>query len=742
MVPIERTPFTIFVYAQDRQSHSRLAVQDPFYHKQKRVKSNRMLEADAWLDTAIYEFWLFLGASWRRFSDIMAFFQVSGFRRVFVELLSDALSLGSVGMVILTALALPAFDATASGKFAKAEDYSVIFLDKFGNEIGRRGIRADDSYPLDKLPDYLIKATLATEDRRFYDHFGVDLWGTARALVSNAQGDASTQGGSSITQQLAKNLFLSPERTVQRKIKEAFLAVWLESHYTKDEILKMYYDRVYMGAGNVGVAAAAQYYFGKPVTDISLAEAAMLSGLYKAPSKYSPTVDLAAARGRANQVLTNMVDAGFMTEGQVTAARRNPATPIDHPEQANAPDYFLDYAFNQVKELVQGKTDATNFIVRTTLDPTLQSYAEDAVTSTVRDLGPQYNANEAALVATDINGALVAMVGGVDYSTSKFNRATDALRQPGSAFKIFVYSTAMEQLGYKPSTIVSDRPVCIGNWCPQNFERNFQGALPLQTAFAESINTVAVNLSIKTGRQPIADMAHRMGITSDFPVTRSLALGVAEVAPIDMASAYAVAADDGLKTPAYGITRITTLSGDVIYQHDDNAPRERLWSEQTVLYMHQIMRAVVTSGTGRSANVPGVPAVGKTGTTSSFRDAWFCGYTGNYVAVVWYGNDDYTATNRMQGATLPAITWQKFMAYAHTNIEIKPVSGVDFKPAPFVQQAQADGAGQPPARPPTLKPDTAQKLLEIADDLKATLTAGKAAAQQASLAAADPTRGL
>ncbi|MDR3475209.1 MAG: PBP1A family penicillin-binding protein [Devosia sp.] len=715
-------------------------MQDPFYHKQKRVKSNRMLEADAWLDTALFEFWLAIAAAWRRFSDVMALFHVSGFRRLIVELVSDVLSLGSIGAVLMMALALPAFDATASG-FTKAEDYSVIFLDKFGNEIGRRGIRADDSYPLDKLPDYLIKATLATEDRRFYDHFGVDLWGTARALVSNAQGDNGTQGGSSITQQLAKNLFLSPERTVQRKINEAFLAVWLESHYSKDEILKMYYDRVYMGAGNVGVAAAAQYYFGKPVTDISLAEAAMLSGLYKAPSKYSPTVDLAAARGRANQVLTNLVDAGFMTEGQVTAARRNPATPIDHSAQANAPDYFLDYAFNQVKDLVAGKTDETNFVVRTTLDPTLQSYAEDAVASTIRDFGTQYNASQAALVATDIGGAMVAMVGGVDYSTSKFNRATDAQRQPGSSFKIFVYSTAMEQLGYKPSTVVSDRPICIGDWCPQNFERSYMGSVPLQTAFAESINTVAVNLSVKTGRQPIADMAHRMGITSNFPVTRSLALGVAQVAPIDMASAYAVAADDGLRTPAYGITRISTLSGDVIYQHDDNAPRERIWSEQTVLYMHQIMRAVVTSGTGRSANVPGVPTLGKTGTTSSFRDAWFCGYTGNYVAVVWYGNDDYSATNKMQGATLPARTWQKFMAYAHTNIEIKPVSGIDFKPAPFVQAAQADAAA-PVARPPTLTPDAAQKLLEIADDLKAALSAGKQNAQQAALTVTDAPEGL
>ena len=288
--------------------------------------------------------------------------------------------------------------------------------------------------------------------------------------------------------------------------------------------------------------------------------------------------------------------------------------------------------------------------------------------------------------------------------------------------------------------MVSDRPVCIGNWCPQNFERSFSGNISLQTAFAESINTVAVNLSIKTGRQPIADMAHRMGITSDFPVTRSLALGVAQVSPLDMASAYAVAADDGLKTPAYGITRITTMQGQVVYEHDNKAQRQRLWSEQTVLNMHQLLRAVVTGGTGRNANVPGVPTLGKTGTTSSFRDAWFCGFTGNYVAVVWYGNDDYTPTNKMQGAHMPAMTWQKFMAYAHTNIEIKPVSGIDFKPAPFVQQADAGAAAA--VRPPTLQPDTAQKLLQIADDLHATLAAAKPASKQAELALPNGPKGL
>jgi len=694
-------------------------MQDPFYHKEKRPKKGRMLAADAWLDSTLYETWQALGRGYTRFRDIMSMFRLSGWKRLPAELASDALTMLVLGGILMTALALPAFNLTASGKFNGAEDISVVFLDRYGNEVGRRGVRSDDSVALDKLPDYLIKATIATEDRRFYDHFGIDIWGTARALASNAQGDSSLQGGSSITQQLAKNLFLSNERNLERKIKEAFLALWLETHYTKDQILKLYLDRAYMGGGNFGVTAAAEYYFGKPVTDISLAEAAMLAGLYKAPTKFAPHVDLAAARGRANQVLSNMVDAGYLTEGQVTAARRNPATPVDRTAEANSPNYFLDWAFEQVKTLVAGRTDSNNFVVRTTIDPVLQSYAEDAVTSVLREQGAAYKVSEAAMVVTEPNGAVRAMVGGVDYGKSQFNRAIVSNRQPGSAFKPFVYSTAFEDLGLTPTSTIDDHPVCIGNWCPQNYGRNYKGRISLISAFAQSINTVPVTLSIKTGRQPIADMAHRMGITNDFEVTRSLALGVASVSVLDMTSAYSVFADHGYKTPAFGITRINTLRGDLVFEADPDAPREKVLSDQTVEYMNQMMRAVVTSGTGRRADIAGVPAVGKSGTTSSYRDAWFCGFTGNYVAAVWYGNDDYRPTNNLTGGTLPAMTWQKFMAYAHTNIDIKPVFGVDFKPErPAIVQAEAEPANpQPPAeiRPPGLKPAAAQKLLDVAD---------------------------
>jgi penicillin-binding protein 1A len=339
----------------------------------------------------------------------------------------------------------------------------------------------------------------------------------------------------------------------------------------------------------------------------------------------------------------------------------------------------------------------------------------------VREQGEQYGVEQAAMVVTEPEGAVRAMVGGVDYGKSQFNRAVVPNRQPGSAWKPFVYAAAFEaHPEYKPETIVSGATRCIGDWCPRNYSGDQIGRISLVSAFARSINTVPVNLSIEMGRQPIADMAHKMGIRNEFPVTRSLALGAASVSVLDMTSSYAVFANRGRKATAYGITRITTNTGELIHDHDADAPPEQILSDQTVINMNQLLRAVVTSGTGRRATIEGVPTLGKTGTTSSYRDAWFAGFSGNYVAAVWFGNDDYRVTKNLTGGLLPTVAWQRFMAYAHTNIEVKSVYGIDFKPANMViADTATDAVAAPLAeRPPTLRPEAADKLLSVAAHLR------------------------
>ncbi len=429
-----------------------------------------LLGVDSWIDFSLFRGAVAARETYQRFSTFMDRFHAAGWRRWLDELMSEGLTIGTFGLILMMALATPAFRDTADSNWLKKSELSVTFLDRYGNEIGTRGIRHNNSIPLTQLPDHLIKAVISTEDRRFYDHFGVDIGGTFRALLTNARAGGVVQGGSTITQQLAKNLFLSNERTLDRKIKEAFLAMWLETHLSKNEILKLYLDRAYMGGGAFGVDAAAHYYFNKSARDVDLPESAMLAGLFKAPTKYSPNVNLPAARARANVVLDNLVDAGFMTEGQVFGARLHPATPVDRKDD-QAPNYYLDWAFDQVKKLVDTFPKSVTervFVVRTALDPNLQKVADDAVESSLRQYGQQYNAHQAATVLMDTDGAVRAMVGGRDYGASQFNRATDAMRQPGSSFKPYVYATGLEH-GLKPTSIVVDAPICLGNWCPHNY---------------------------------------------------------------------------------------------------------------------------------------------------------------------------------------------------------------------------------------------------------------------------------
>jgi penicillin-binding protein 1A len=656
-----------------------------FSHDWKPRIQRFLLDIDARVDSTVFRTGAWVREFYERFSTFMDRFHVSGWRRLLVEILSEAATLGTGGLVVLLALAIPAFRDTSDDDWLKKSELAVAFLDRYGNEIGTRGIRHNDSVPLDQFPDHLIKAVLATEDRRFYDHFGIDISGIFRAFSANARAGGVVQGGSSITQQLAKNLFLNNERTLERKINEAFLALWLESRLSKNEILKLYLDRAYMGGGAFGVDAAAQYYFGKSVRDVNLAEAAMLAGLFKAPTRFAPHVNLPAARARANVVLDNLVDAGFMTEGQVFGARRNPATSIDRRDD-HAPNYYLDWAFDEMKKLVDTFPKSMNervFVVRTAVDVGLQREAETAIESSLRQYGHEYHATQAASVIIDTDGGVRAMVGGRDYGQSQFNRAVDALRQPGSSFKPYVYATALSN-GFKPTSIVVDSAVCIGNWCPHNYSGGYAGSMTLTQALVRSINTIAVKLSIaigkgnpKRGRAEIVKTAKAMGLRTPLPDTPSLPIGADEVTVLDHVGAYATFPNLGKAVTPHALLEVRTAGGDLVWRwdRDGKKPRQVLRPDvaQNMIFM---MNKVVEEGTGRRAQLDGIKAAGKTGTTNAYRDAWFMGYTGNFVGGVWFGNDDYSPTNRMTGGSLPAMTWHEIMTYAHQGIEIKPLPGL------------------------------------------------------------------
>jgi len=684
-----------------------------------------MLGFDSWVDSSVFRSGSSLRESYERYATFMDRVHVSGWRRWASEFASEGATLGTFGLIVMLALAMPAFQLTSDSDWLKKSELAVTFLDRYGNEVGTRGIRHNDSVPLDQFPDHLIKAVLATEDRHFYEHFGIDVVGTLRALLTNARAGGVVQGGSSLTQQLAKNLFLSNERTLDRKIKEAFLATWLESRLTKNEILKLYLDRAYMGGGAFGVDAAAHYYFNKSARDVDLSESAMLAGLFKAPTKFSPNVNLPAARARANVVLDNLVDAGFMTEGQVFGARRHPATPVDRRDD-DAPNYYLDYAFDEMKKLVdtfpKSMTERV-FVVRTALDTNLQHEADTAVENSLRQYGQEYHAKQAAAVLMDTDGAVRAIVGGRDYGASQFNRATDAMRQPGSSFKPYVYSTALKH-GMTPNSIVVDAPICIGNWCPHNYGHGFGGSMTLITALTHSINTVAVRLSVivgdgnpKLGRARIIQTARDMGITTPLPDTPSLPIGADAVTLIEHTGAYATFPNLGMRVKPHAILEVRTGDGKVAWRYDRDGPKpKRVLSQQVALDMIKMMNSVVENGTGRRARLDGIAAGGKTGTTNDYRDAWFMGYTGNFVCGLWFGNDDYTSTNRMTGGSLPAMTWHNIMEYAQQGIEIKQLPGVPVPPArqpEVVADAKSKAADQPPPRPITLSKRGAEILARV-----------------------------
>jgi penicillin-binding protein 1A len=665
-----------------------------------------MLDFDARLNSSVFRSFAGLRELYERFSVFMDRFYVGRWKRwVFIEPLSEAATLGLCGLILLLTLAQSAFRETADEDWLKKSDLAVTFLDRYGSPIGSRGIKHNDSIPLEDFPDNLVKATLATEDRRFYDHFGIDIAGTFRALVTNAQAGGVRQGGSSITQQLAKNLFLSNERTIERKVNEAFLAIWLETRLTKNEILKLYLDRAYMGGGTFGVDGAAHFYFNKSARDVTLAEAAMLAGLFKAPTKYAPHINLPAARARANVVLDNLVEAGFMTEGQVFGARRNPAVAVDRRDE-NSPNYFLDWAFDEMRRLVDTFPKSYServFVVRTTIDMNVQRAAENAVENQLRQFGRDYHATQAATVVSDMDGGVRAMVGGRDYGASQFNRAVDAYRQPGSSFKPYVYTTALLN-GYKPTTTIVDGPVCIGNWCPQNYGHSYSGSVTLTQAITRSINVVPVKISIaiggkggpKAGRAKIVEVARKFGIKAPLTDTPSLPIGSTEVTVLEHAVAYVTFPNKGRAVTPHAVLEVRTGAGDPVWRWDrDGAQPRQAIPPSVASDMAEMMSHVVSEGTARRAAIDGIPTAGKTGTTNAYRDAWFVGYTGNFSCAVWYGNDDYSPTNRMTGGSLPAQTWHDIMVAAHQGVEVREIPGIDTgKKPPQAQGAAANVASK------------------------------------------------
>ncbi len=548
----------------------------------------------------------------------------------------------------------------------------IRILARDGSVLAERG-GADDYVPLDLLPAHAANAVIATEDRRFYEHPGVDPWGLLRAAIANLRSRRFVQGGSTLTQQLAKNLYLSSERTVARKLEELALAIWLEARLSKADILELYLNRVYLGSGAYGIDAAAHRYFGKSARNLSLAESALIAGLLKAPSKYSPLTSPDIARVRARLVLTQMRRAGFITADEELSAAANvgtiaQATPADH----NGADYAVDYVLDELPATALSADDF-EVIVETTLDAKLQTRTAEIVARQLAVRGAALRASQAAVVVLDREGGIRALVGGRSYAASQFNRAVKAERQPGSAFKPFVYLAALEA-GMKPDSIVEDLPLSVGGWAPRNHSGEYRGAMTLRTALARSVNTVAVRLALKVGPQRVAAVAHRLGIKSALGKDASLALGTSEVSLVELTGAYDVLANGGHDATPYVLRRVFTRHGRVLYVHKPPSPKPII-ALANVGAMNEMLNAALVTGTGRRAALQRHPAAGKTGTSQGFRDAWFVGYTAHLTAGVWAGNDDGSAMNHVVGGSLPADIWHEVMRAAHAGRKPLPLAG-------------------------------------------------------------------
>lgn len=549
---------------------------------------------------------------------------------------------------------------------------NIQIISQNGGLIANRGETGGQRVRLSSLPPYLMDAVVAIEDHRFYSHFGFDPIGFTRAMVTNVVRGRLVQGGSTLTQQLAKNLFLEQKRTIERKVQELILALWLESKFTKEEILEIYLNRVYLGSGATGVDAAARTYYNKPASMLTLSEAATIAGLLKAPSRLAPNKNPKAARARAKLVLAAMEREKFITSKERELALTMPVNTVSR-HKSNSLNYVADWVMEQIPQHVESVSE--DLVVETTLDLRIQTLAEKSISDALDQSGSKYGVSQGALVSATPLGAVRALVGGRSYQQSQFNRATKARRQPGSAFKPFVYLTSLE-LGNQPESMRVDEPVTYRNWTPKNYSKKYMGQVSLRHALAMSLNTVAAQLTFEAGPDEVINTAKRLGIHSDLKNHLSIALGTSEVTPVELVGAYLPFANGGQRAEPYIISRIVTKEGRVLYQRP-SVPGQQVISPHVLPLINSMMQETLISGTGKKAMLPGRPAGGKTGTSQNYRDAWFVGYTANLVTGVWFGNDDGKATKRASGGNLPAATWKDYMIGAHNGMTIAGLPGVD-----------------------------------------------------------------
>ena len=574
------------------------------------------------------------------------------------------LAIGGVGTIAWVGAHLPPIQSLEIPK----RPPSIQILDMAGRALTRRGDLAGAPLALKEMPSFVPRAFIAIEDRRFYRHYGVDPHGIARAAIANILHRGVAQGGSTITQQLAKNLFLTQERTITRKLQEAMLALWLERKFSKTQILELYLNRVYFGSGAYGIEQASLRYFGKSARHIALAEAALLAGLVKSPSRLAPTRNFDGAERRAQVVLAAMAEQGFISDARAHVAMTKPPRIVAQAGNG-AVNYVADWIMDALNDVL-GHVEE-DIVVRTTIDAGLQAGAEKALIDELAAKGDKNGVAQGALVAMTTDGAVRALVGGRNYADSQFNRAVAAKRQPGSVFKPFVYLTALER-GLTPDSVREDKPIKIKGWQPENYRHEYFGPVTLSKALAMSLNTVSVRLTMEFTPMSVIRTAHRLGIASKLEPNASIALGTSEVSMLELVGAYAPFANGGYAAVPHVIARINGEHGKLLYAHSDR-PLGRIVEARYVDMMNTMMQETLTLGTARKATLPGWPAAGKTGTSQDFRDAWFIGYTSKLVTGVWLGNDDGSPTKKVTGGGMPVDIWSRFMREAHQGV---PVAGL------------------------------------------------------------------